>query len=124
MYKVNQRLMKFVRICFLFGMPLLVSFVFSHMANYRLLCVGLLLIAFYLNGIYPDRIGLIDEKLQLKLFLKNDWLIYSLDEVDFVQGKRFIYVVIKGKKKYRITMEKLSVRLYEELKEMSLKKEE
>lgn len=116
MYRVNQPIITFVKISFLFGAPLVFSFLFTHLFPYRILCIGLLLVAFFLNNLYPDRIILEQTQIHIKLFLCNDWFRYERSRVAFRQGRHCIDIEIDGKKKYRLSMERLSRSLYEELR--------
>lgn len=117
MYKINQPLMMVVKTGFLFGMPLLCSYLLPSLSNYRLICIGLLTITLYLNHFYPDRIGLEEEKIHIKLFLCNEWITYPRQDLRFIQGKSCIYIETTGKRRYRLSMNRLSRNLYEELRE-------
>lgn len=115
MYKVNQQIILLIKTGFLFGMPLLCSFIISSLANYRPLCVGLLFFTFYANYFYPDRIAFEDDKVHIKIFLRNEWLVYNKSEVRIEQGKQCLYLIVQEKQRYRLSMKKLSRNLYEEL---------
>ena len=76
MYLVNQRIILLVKMTTLLGVPLLCSFLFSWLAVWRIPSVLLVLAAYYLNNLYPDRILLKESKVGIKIFLYNDWLTY------------------------------------------------
>lgn len=118
MYKVNQQVILVVKIGFLFGMPLLCSFILPALANYRPLCLGLLFLTFYSNYYYPDRIAIVDDKVHIKIFLRNEWLVYNKSEVRVEQGKQCVYLIVQDKYRYRVSMKNLSRRLYGELRNL------
>ena len=106
-----------VKASVLLGIPLLSSFVVPWFSNWKIPAIGLILIGYFLNNIYPDRIDFgMDGKMRIKVFLFPDWIVYDLRQVEMKQGKHCIYLYIDGKRKYRISMEKLSLRLYKQIK--------
>lgn len=116
MYLINQRIILMVKASVLLGIPLLSSFVVPWFSNWKIPAIGLILIGYFLNNIYPDRIDFgVDGKMRIKVFLFPDWMVYELSQVEMTQGKHCIYLYIDGKRKYRISMEKLSLRLYHQL---------
>ncbi len=117
MYLVNQRIILLVKMTTLLGVPLLCSFLFSHLAVWRIPSVLLVLAAYYLNNLYPDRILLETDKVGIKIFLYNDWMTYRPEQVQYAQGKHCLYLYIDGKQRYRLSMEKLSLRLYRQITE-------
>lgn len=119
MYKVNQQIILLVKTGFLFGMPLLCSFILPPLENYRPLCVGLLFLTFYCNYFYPDRISFVEDKIHIKIFLRNEWLVYQKSEVRIEPGKQCLYLIVQEKQRYRISMKNLSRNLYEELRELA-----
>ena len=117
MYLVNQRIILLVKMTTLLGVPLLCSFLFSWLAVWRSPSVLLVLAAYYLNNLYPDRILLEDGKVGIKIFLYNDWLTYRPEQVQYAQGRHCLYLYIDGRQCYRLSMEKLSLRLYRQITE-------
>ena len=118
MYRVNQQIILVVKIGFLFGMPLLCSFILPPLANYRPLCLGLLFLTFYCNYFYPDRIAIDDDMVHIKIFLRNEWLTYNKSEVHIEHGKQCLYLIVQDKYRYRLSLNKLSRSLYEELQNL------
>lgn len=118
MYLVNQRIILLVKMTVVLGIPLLCSFFLPWLAMWQLPSVALVFVAYYLNNLYPDRILLEQERVAIKIFLYNDWLVYRLEQVQYAQGKQCIYLYIDGVCRYRLSMEKLSVRLYLQLTEL------
>lgn len=117
MYLVNQRIILLVKMTTLLGVPLLCSFLFSWLAVWRIPSVLLVLAAYYLNNLYPDRILLEESKVGIKIFLYNDWLTYRPEQVQYAQGRHCLYLYIDGRQRYRLSMEKLSLRLYRQITE-------
>lgn len=117
MYLVNQRIILLVKMTTLLGVPLLCSFLFSWLAVWRIPSVLLVLAAYYLNNLYPDRILLKESKVGIKIFLYNDWLTYRPEQVQYAQGRHCLYLYIDGRQRYRLSMEKLSLRLYRQITE-------
>lgn len=124
MYLVNQRIILLVKMTVLLGVPLLCSFLFPWLDMWRIPSVLLVLAGYYLNNIYPDRILLEEDNVGIKIFLCNDWLTYKPEQVQFAQGKHCLYLYIDGKQRYRLSMEKLSLRLYRQLTTMLQQYEE
>ena len=78
----------------------------------------LVLTGYYLNNLYPDRILMEEGAIGIKLFLFNDWFTYKPEQVQYQRTERCVYLYIAGKKRYRLSLEKLSVRLYMQITEM------
>ena len=117
MYRVNHTIIRLIQTGFLFGMPLLTSFIIPSLHSYRYLCIGILVLTFYWNHYYPDRIA-IDEstdKVHIKLFLRNEWLMYNRSQVRFVQTKRWLAILIDDKSRFRIVLHQMPTGLYEYL---------
>ena len=117
MYLVNQRIILLVKMTTLLGVPLLCSFLFSWLAVWRIPSVLLVLAAYYLNNLYPDRILLEESKVGIKIFLYNDWLTYRPEQVQYAQGRHCLNLYIDGQQRNRLSMEKLSLRLYRQITE-------
>ncbi len=117
-YLVNQRIILLVKMTVLLGVPLLCSFLLPSLAVWQLPSVLLVLAAFYLNNLYPDRIALSRGGVRLKIFLYPQWLTFSLGEVQYAQGSHCLYLYVGGKRRYRISMEHLSMRLYRQITEL------
>lgn len=115
MYLVNQRVILLVKLTVLLGMPLLCSFVLPWLAVWKVPAVLLVLAGFYLNNVYPDRILLEEGAVGIKVFLYNDWLTYQPEQVQYQRGETCVYLYINGKRRYRLSLEKLSVRLYTQM---------
>lgn len=115
MYLVNQRVILLVKLTVLLGVPLLCSFVLPWLAVWKVPAVLLVLAGFYLNNVYPDRILLEEGAVGIKVFLYNDWLTYQLEQVQYQRGETCVYLYINGKRRYRLSLEKLSVRLYTQM---------
>ena len=58
MYLVNQRIVLWIKMTVLLGVPLLTSFVVPWLSFWQIPSALLVLVAFYLNNLYPDRIYL------------------------------------------------------------------
>lgn len=115
MYLVNQRVVLLVKMAVLLGVPLLSSFVVPWLSAWKVPSVLLTLAGFYLNNVYPDRILLEEDAVGLKLFLYNDWLIYKPEQVQYRRGEQCVYLYIEGRQCYRLSVDKLSVRLYRQM---------
>lgn len=115
MYLVNQRIILLVKMTVLLGVPLLSSFVVPWLAFWQIPSAILVLAAFYLNNWYPDRVYLDEQTIKIKLFLYNEWLEYQPQQVQFQQGGHCLYLYVDGKRRYRLSMERFSVRLYKQL---------
>lgn len=118
MYLVNQRIILLVKMTTLLGIPLLSGFVVPWLSFWKLPSVLLVLAAFYLNNLYPDRIQLDNSTVKIKIFLSNQWMEYSPQQMQFRQGTHCIYLYVDGKPCYRLSMERLSLRLYRQLTEL------
>ena len=118
MYLVNQRVILLVKLTTLIGVPLLCSFLLPWLSFWRLPASLLVFVAFYLNNLYPDRIYLDEQTVKIKLFLYNEWLEYKRTQVQFQVGEQCIYLYEEGTRRYRLSMERLSVRLYNQLVEL------
>lgn len=118
MYLVNQRIILLIKMTTLLGIPLLSSFVVPWLSFWKLPSVLLVLVAFYLNNLYPDRIQLDDSTVKIKIFLSNQWLEYSPQQMQFRQRRHCIYLYVDEKPCYRLSMERLSLRLYRQLTEL------
>ena len=118
MYLVNQRVILLVKLTTLIGVPLLCSFLLPWLSFWRLPASLLVFVAFYLNNLYPDRIYLDEHTVKIKLFLYNEWLEYKRTQVQFQVGEQCIYRYVEGTRRYRLSMERLSVRLYNQLVEL------
>ena len=118
MYLVNQRVILLVKLTTLIGVPLLCSFLLPWLSFWRLPASLLVFVAFYLNNLYPDRIYLDEQTVKIKLFLYNEWLEYKRTQVQFQVGEQCIYLYVEGTRRYRLSMERLSVRLYNQLVEL------
>lgn len=118
MYLVNQCVILLVKLTTLIGVPLLCSFLLPWLSFWRLPASLLVLVAFYLNNLYPDRIYLDEQTVKIKLFLYNEWLEYQRTQVQFQVGEHCIYLYVEGKRRYQLSMERLSVRLYNQLVEL------
>lgn len=118
MYLINQRIILLVKMTTLLGIPLLSGFVVPWLSFWKLPSVLLVLAAFYLNNLYPDRIQLDDSTVKIKIFLSNQWMEYSPQQMQFRQGTYCIYLYVDGKPCYRLSMERLSLRLYRQLTEL------
>ena len=118
MYLVNQRVILLVKLTTLIGVPLLCSFLLPWLSFWRLPASLLVFVAFYLNNLYPDRIYLDEQTVKIKLFLYNEWLEYKRTQVQFQVGEQCIYLYVEGTRSYRLSMERLSVRLYNQLVEL------
>jgi len=115
MYLVNQRIILLVKLTALAGVPLLSSFVVPWLSYWQIPSAVLVLAAWYLNNWYPDRIALDERTVRIKLFLCNQWLEYATQQVQFAQGEHCLYLYVDQKRRYRLSMERLSVRLYKQL---------
>lgn len=115
MYLVNQRIILLVKMTVLLGVPLLCGFVVPWLAIWQIPSILLVLSAYYLNNLYPDRIFFEEKTVQIKLFLHPDWLTYKTEQLRFQQGGHCIYLYVEGKRRYRLSMERLSLRLYQQL---------
>ncbi|MBQ3508584.1 MAG: hypothetical protein IJA90_01000 [Peptococcaceae bacterium] len=118
MYLVNQRVILLVKMTVLLGVPLLCSFIVPWLDIWKLPSVVLVLTGYYLNNLYPDRILMEEGAIGIKLFLFNDWFTYKPEQVQYQRTERCVYLYIDGKKRYRLSLEKLSVRLYMQITEM------
>lgn len=118
MYLVNQRIVLWIKMTVLLGVPLLSSFVVPWLSFWQIPSFLLVLIAFYLNNLYPDRIYLDEQTVRIKVFLCNDWLEYEPRQVQFRQGRYGLYLYIDGRCRYRLSMERLSVRLYRQIQDI------
>ena len=118
MYLVNRRVILLVKLTTLIGVPLLCSFLLPWLSFWRLPASLLVLVAFYLNNLYPDRIYLDEQTVKIKLFLYNEWLEYQRTQVQFQVGEHCIYLYVEGKRRYQLSIERLSVRLYNQLVEL------
>lgn len=118
MYLVNQRIILLVKMTVLLGVPLLSSFVVPWLSFWQIPSVLLTLAACYLNNLYPDRIYLDEEVIKIKLFLYNEWLEYDRQQIQLQQGRHCLFLYVDGTRRYRLSMERLSVRLYRQLKEL------
>lgn len=117
MYLVNQRVILLVKMSVLLGVPLLTSFLLPYLAQWRMLSVLLVLAAFYLNNVYPDRISIEGDRVRIKLFLYPEWMEYKAAELLYERGSHCVYLHADGKRRYRLSLEKLSVRLYRQITE-------
>lgn len=117
-YLVNQRIILLVKMTVLLGVPLLCSFVLPALAFWRLPSAILVLASYYLNNLYPDRIALGEGGVRLKLFLYPQWLTFSRGQIRYAQGPHCLYLYVDGKRRYRISMERLSMRLYRQITEL------
>ena len=118
MYLVNQRVILLVKMTVLLGVPLLSSFVLSWLAFWKLPSAMLVAVGFYLNNLYPDRILLEEGAVGIKVFLCNDWMTYRLEQVQYRRMEHYVLLYIDGKPTYRLSMDKLSVRLYTQMVEL------
>ena len=118
MYLVNQRIILRVKMTVLLGVPLLSSFVVPWLSFWQIPSVLLTLATCYLNNLYPDRIYLDEEVIKIKLFLYNEWLEYDRQQIQLQQGRHCLFLYVDGTRRYRLSMERLSVRLYRQLKEL------
>ncbi len=118
MYLVNQRIILLVKMTVLLGVPLLSSFVVPWLSFWQIPSVLLTLATCYLNNLYPDRIYLDEEVIKIKLFLYNEWLEYDRQQIQLQQGRHCLFLYVDGTRRYRLSMERLSVRLYRQLKEL------
>ena len=118
MYLVNQRIILLVKMTVLLGVPLLSSFVVPWLSFWQIPSVLLTLATCYLNNLYPDRIYLDEEVIKIKLFLYNEWLDYDRQQIQLQQGRHCLFLYVDGTRRYRLSMERLSVRLYRQLKEL------
>ncbi len=117
MYLVNQRIILLVKMTVLLGVPLLTSFVIPWLDFWQIPSVMLVFVGFYLNNVYPDRILIEDGAIGIKIFLHNDWLTYKPEQVQYKRTETCVYLYIDGKRRYRLSLEKLSVRLYTQITE-------
>ena len=118
MYLVNQRIVLWIKMAVLLGVPLLTSFVVPWLSFWQIPSALLVLVAFYLNNLYPDRIYLDEKVVKIKLFLCNEWLEYERQQIKLQPGKHCLFLYVDGKCHYQLSMEHLSVRLYKQLKEL------
>ena len=117
MYLINQRVILLVKMTVLLGVPLLTSFLLPYLAQWRMLSVLLVLASFYLNNVYPDRISIEEDRIRIKLFLYPQWMEYKATELQYEHGSHCVYLHAGGKRRYRLSLEKLSVRLYRQITE-------
>lgn len=115
MYLVNQRVILLVKLTVLLGVPLLSSFVLPWLAAWKVPAVLLVLAGFYLNNVYPDRILLEKDTVGIKIFLHNDWFTYRPEQVQYQRSETCVYLYIDGKRRYRLSLDRLSVRLYTQM---------
>lgn len=115
MYLVNQRIVLLVKMSVLLGVPLLSSFVVPWLSSWKVPSVLLTLAGFYLNNVYPDRILLEEGTVGIKVFLYNDWLTYKPEQVRYQRGERCVYLYIEDRQRYRLRVDQLSVRLYNQM---------
>lgn len=115
MYLVNQRIILFVKVAILFGVPLLSSFVLSWLVMWQLSAVILVFMGYILNNLYPDRILLEENTVKIKIFLCNEWFCYGANQVRYRKMSHCILLYIDGKLKYRLSMDRLSIRLYTQI---------
>ena len=84
---------------------------------YQFPSLVLVLIAFYLNNVYPDRVLLEPERMQVKFFLKNDWVSSPYKELRLVQEEHALRLMWENHSPMKLSMKHLSVRLYNQLSE-------
>lgn len=116
-YKVNQPIMVWVKATALFGLPMLCSFVIGRWSMYQFPSLVLVLIAYYLNNVYPDRVLLEPEGMQVKFFLKNDWVSIPYRELRLAQEEHALRLVWENHSPMKLSMKHLSVLLYNQLSE-------
>ncbi len=92
MYLINQRIILLVKMTVLLGVPLLCSFLFSWLSFWKLPSVLLLLAGYYLNNCYPDRILIESDKIEIKIFLYPEWIVYQPQQLQYQQGKHCISI--------------------------------
>ncbi len=118
MYLVNQRIILLVKMTVLLGVPLLTSFILPWLEFWQIPSVMLVLVGFYLNNVYPDRILMEEGAISIKIFLYNDWFTHKPEQVQYQRTEKCVYLYIDGKRRYRLSLDKLSVRLYSQITEM------
>ena len=118
MYLVNQRVILLVKLTVLLGVPLLSSFIVPWLEIWKLPSVVLSITGFYLSNRYPDRILMEEGAVGIKLFLYNDWFTYKPEQVQYQRTEHCVYLYVDGKKRYRLSLEKLSLRLYNQITTM------
>lgn len=95
-------------------MPLLVSFVLPPLAVYRWLSVMMIFTAAWLNNVYPAFILLEDNQIKIKNTLSFAWHSYRLEQLTITIEKNYLRLQTDSQY-YRLSMTRLSVRLYQEL---------
>ena len=95
-------------------MPLLVSFVLPPLAVYRWLSVMMIFAAAWLNNVYPAFILLEDNQIKVKNTLSFAWHSYHLEKLTITIEKNYLCLQTDSQY-YRLSMTRLSVRLYQEL---------
>lgn len=114
MYRVNEKIVFTIKFCFFLGMPLLVSFVLPPLAVYRWLSVMMIFAAVWLNNVYPAFILLEDNQIKIKNTLSFAWHSYRLERLTITAEKNYLRLQTDSQY-YRLSMTRLSVRLYQEL---------
>lgn len=115
MYVVNQKATLCIKFCFFIGMPLLSSFILPGLANYRFLSVALTATAYILGRYYPDKIEIQSDRIRIKLFLLKDWIDIPLEDLRIERKVRYLVLVGQERVRYCLSLEKLSIRLYDQL---------
>lgn len=115
MYQINQEAMLCVKFGFFLGVPMLSSFLLPSLAAYRLMSVVLVLAGYWLNNIYPEKIEIRPDGVALKLLLNRQWIEIPNEELSVEVKIHYLLVHNNSKMAYRISVKRLSVRLYKQL---------
>lgn len=121
MYSVNRKIVFTVKFCFFLGLPLLVSFVLDGLKIYRLLALMLTFTAFYLNNSYPELVEINDCIIAFKMPLLSKWHSYSVEQITIERRKNELLLLTSDGCRYRLSNDRLSVRLYEQLQDIYIK---
>ena len=115
MYRINQDAVIGIKMGFFLGVPLLSSFLLAALAPYRLLAVVLILAGYWLNNLYPERIEIRDDCVALKLLLSKQWIEIPHQQLAIEAKTNYLVLHSENKTNYRISVKRLSVRLYKQL---------
>lgn len=115
LYRINQEAILGAKFGFFLGVPLLCSFLLPALASYRMLSIVLVLIGYWLNNIYPEKIEIRPDCVAVKLLLSRDWIEMANEDLTVEVKANYLVLHSHQKVTYRISMKRLSVRLYKQL---------
>lgn len=115
LYRINQEAIFGAKFGFFLGVPLLAGFLLPPLAAYRLLSIVLVLIGYWLNNVYPEKIEIRPECVAIKLLLSREWIEIPNEQLLIEAKASYLLLHSQQKIAYRISTKRLSVRLYKQL---------